>query len=79
MISTDLPFSPHAVDNTVDGSEIRPTHQLRLVVYPIFLIKFYTSQRGFLAGFLEESSLGPARGIGLSIPRPGPCQLTLVK
>ena len=33
-----------ATKATVDGSEIRQTHQLRLVVYPITLQEMYTSQ-----------------------------------
>ena len=36
--------------HTVDGSEIRQTHQLRLVVHPIIS----TSQVGKLAGFLNH-------------------------
>ena len=38
---------------TVDGSEIRQTHQLRLVVYPILYDGFFTAQV-VIAGFLNH-------------------------
>ena len=30
----DIPYKSNSKSTTVDGSEIRQTHQLRLVVYP---------------------------------------------
>ena len=39
------------------GSEIRPTRQLRLVAFPHFLAKFYTSKRWFSRRIAEASTV----------------------
>ena len=39
------------------GSEIRPTRQLRLVAFPHFLARFYTSKRWFSRRIAEASTV----------------------
>ncbi len=74
-VSTRCSTSGVSTEHTVDGSEIRQTHQLRLVVYPI-IYEVLLHPRCVFAGFLnhQQYQVGFANLIFLPPPSPGtPC------